>query len=1333
MSEDTNNLNLEEQDNREENKSEPRKSERLVNKSQPSYRENRSYTRRTINTILESEFENNAEQEDNDQDSDHFNITEDNFNLNLEDTNLDTAIIDKTGNFISFNEEFNNVTDELSTLSLSEDTENKNKVIKIKEETENNKGSRNNSPENKNNIVSGLVKISQKYLSTLFTQDDSKETKKSPGKIIRIDTISEEIQNKKISEEKIREETKIISGETKIKEKISEEIKNNEKISEIIRNKEKISGETKREQNQRNRMEAKAKEYVSKTNETEKNRILDEISSDQFDEFMRHVIINTTDLNLKNKLENEYRKQKLTQRFALLGINSATRMDWSGFDERIPIWSGEQKFYKLADFIFNVENYVEQLKRRGYEITDEQIAYNIGNRLEPDKSASLHYSRYMRNKAKANQAPSWTTLKQFWQCVYDSPTEQLDLRSNLRRLKAGKNISAYNNEFMKVSSKIDDMTEIDLISSYLDGLDQNVATHIKLMNPKSLTEVMNQAKVRYEMSNEQPLSLNYSRPINNRNNQYQSSKFRPKSQYNQKQQFRDGRQQYQNKNYQSRQDTHHRPPPTYHQAARNNFNQNKYNQRNPRFSKPISRGCCYDCGDPGHHKAQCPRRNQKSLNMLDPIELEQDSNQNYNSNYEEKPEYHTMYTPLSNLSQATAPKTPKNQAPGPPKQIYSLVHLNPDKRDLMTVPITFDDNPAKNVSAVTAVVDTGCIITAASLSVAKRYRFQLEDTDIYTINANGGIEKADGIAKDVNIRLNDLVTTMDVLIVRNLPHDLLLGKDWTDTTDVFICTNRNTIRKGRRLVFSLNTLGVNGEIVGEEEENDDDIEGRLEEFMVAEDNLDDIGYAPDEVIPQTIPKTEIELDLNLTKLFEEEVVPLIMERGTPELGRYTGPDMIIEVTSEQPVRRKPFRRSQIEEDRVQEHVQKLIDQNVVEPSTSPHDALLFLTPKKTLDPFGFRCFRAILDYKPINKVIKPLGFPIPLIALILDMLAGYMIFSTLDLANGFFQCVLSPKSRPYTSFSTRYGHYQFTRCPQGIKTGPAWFSLCVDMAMRDCRGFALNYFDDIVIYSKTPDEHLQHIKKVMQCLKKWGFKIAPNKCKWMAREVEILGYVVTGTKVKISSNKIITIKNRAIPKNVKQVQQALGLFNFYRKFIPNFAEKSRCLYELIKKDVPFNFTEECVESYKYFINCITSEPALAMPVLGQPFIVYSDGSKFAIGGVLAQIINGVEHIIEYASRLLKNAELNYGISDIECLAVVFLIKKWHHFLYQNNFTLYTDHKSLEQLMNLRDFHGRLGRQALFIQEYMPFNIKYLPGPENSAADFASRPNKYVLLVETRSN
>jgi len=227
-----------------------------------------------------------------------------------------------------------------------------------------------------------------------------------------------------------------------------------------------------------------------------------------------------------------------------------------------------------------------------------------------------------------------------------------------------------------------------------------------------------------------------------------------------------------------------------------------------------------------------------------------------------------------------------------------------------------------------------------------------------------------------------------------------------------------------------------------------------------------------------------------------------------------------------------------------------------------------------------------------------------------------------------------------------------------------------------------------------------------------------------------LTWLVSGKKVSINPDKIVTIKNRPEPKNAKQVQQALGLFNFYRRFIDKFAEKSKPLYKLIQKDVKFEWTEECSAAYKYFVTCITSEPAMAQPQLGQPFIVYSDGSKFAVGGVLAQIINGVEHIIEYASRLLKGPELNYGIIDIECLAIVFLIRKWHHYFYGVNFTLYTDHKALSQLMTIKDYVGRLGRQALLLQEYT-FTIKYLPGEENSAADITSRPAKYALAVSQK--
>ena len=285
--------------------------------------------------------------------------------------------------------------------------------------------------------------------------------------------------------------------------------------------------------------------------------------------------------------------------------------------------------------------------------------------------------------------------------------------------------------------------------------------------------------------------------------------------------------------------------------------------------------------------------------------------------------------------------------------------------------------------------------------------------------------------------------------------------------------------------------------------------------------------------------------------------------------------------------------------------------------------------------------------------------------------------------------------------------------------------------MRKCRGFAINFYDDIVIYSQNIDDHFKHVRAVMLALKEFGFKISAEKSKWFAKEVSLLGYIVSGKIIRINPDKIATIRDRPQLVNIKQLQSALGCFNFYRRFINNFADKSRVLYRLLEKGVKFNWTGECSEAYKYFVLCITSEPAMAQPVMNKPFIVYSDGSKYPIGGVLCQEIDGVEHIIEYASRLLKNAELNYGISDIECLAVVFLVKKCHIYLYNTTFTLYTDHKAVLQLMFLKNYIGRLGRQALMLQEYT-FTIKYLPGPENTAADISSRLHQYALAV-TRSD
>ena len=143
-------------------------------------------------------------------------------------------------------------------------------------------------------------------------------------------------------------------------------------------------------------------------------------------------------------------------------------------------------------------------------------------------------------------------------------------------------------------------------------------------------------------------------------------------------------------------------------------------------------------------------------------------------------------------------------------------------------------------------------------------------------------------------------------------------------------------------------------------------------------------------------------------------------------------------------------------------------------------------------------------------------------------------------------------------------------------------------------------------------DHLKHINLTMEALKEFGFKFSSEKSIWIAEEEELLGYVVSGNTVKINPNKIATIKDRPEPKNAKQVQQALGLFNFYRRFIDNFAEKSKILYNLIQKGVVFDWNDKCKEAYKYFVECITSSPAMAQPIIGKTFIVYSDGSKYAI-------------------------------------------------------------------------------------------------------------------------
>ena len=261
--------------------------------------------------------------------------------------------------------------------------------------------------------------------------------------------------------------------------------------------------------------------------------------------------------------------------------------------------------------------------------------------------------------------------------------------------------------------------------------------------------------------------------------------------------------------------------------------------------------------------------------------------------------------------------------------------------------------------------------------------------------------------------------------------------------------------------------------------------------------------------------------------------------------------------------------------------------------------------------------------------------------------------------------------------------------------------------LRPCKKFCRKYLDDIYVFSRNVDEHIEHIKQVLELIINAGFKLNAKKCTWMASKINILGFLVSGSTIQMDSDRISAIKNRKEPTNQKQIQQYLGLTGYYRQFIKNYAEISKPLYELIKKDQKYVWEETQKQAYNKLKQSPLSEPVLAQAVLGEQFIVYSDASNYAIGGVLSQEINDKEHVIWYASRLLKRAELNYGISEKERLTIIFLIKKWRVFLYGTKFKVVTDHHALIHLMTIKDWTLRSNiRKDLHILTPMLFQDQF---------------------------
>ena len=415
-----------------------------------------------------------------------------------------------------------------------------------------------------------------------------------------------------------------------------------------------------------------------------------------------------------------------------------------------------------------------------------------------------------------------------------------------------------------------------------------------------------------------------------------------------------------------------------------------------------------------------------------------------------------------------------------------------------------------------------------------------------------------------------------------------------------------------------------------------------------------------------------------------------------------------------PIRQHARRTPIYQKAEVQRQLDEMLEQGVVQPSHSPWASPVVLVKKKD------GSLRFCIDYRRLNQVTKKDAYPLPRIDDSLDALAGSCWFSTLDLASGYWQTEVHPDDREKTAFTTGTGLYEFNVLPFGLCNAPSTFERLMEVVLRGLQwNVCLIYLDDVIIYSKGFDEHLDRLSRVLHALKGAGLKLKPKKCILARPEVTYLGHIVSSTGIATDPTKTQRVREWPTPCNLTDVRSFLGICSYYRKFIVNFAHIAEPLHRLTKKNVKFIWTDECSQAFEALKHKLTTSPVLAYPNFDLPFVLDTYASDRGIGAVLSQVQDGKEQVIAYASRTLSKAERRYSVTRRELLAVVSFVRHFKHYLYGRRFLLRTDHGSLRWLFSFKEPEGQVARW-LDILNTFDFEIQHRPGTKHCNADALSR-------------
>ena len=418
----------------------------------------------------------------------------------------------------------------------------------------------------------------------------------------------------------------------------------------------------------------------------------------------------------------------------------------------------------------------------------------------------------------------------------------------------------------------------------------------------------------------------------------------------------------------------------------------------------------------------------------------------------------------------------------------------------------------------------------------------------------------------------------------------------------------------------------------------------------------------------------------------------------------------------EPVFGPVYRLSYLEADELKRQLEDLEEKGYIQPSKSPFGAPVLLVKKQD------GSLRLCVDYRALNRVTKKNRYPMPFITDLTDRLHGARYFSKIDLRSGYWQVKVAEEDVHKTAFRTRYGHYEFNVMPFGLTNAPATFMRMMNDVLRplldEC---VVVYLDDILIYSKTLEEHKVHVSKVLQLLRENQLYAKLSKCSFAQSQVDYLGYRIDTDGLHAEERKLSAVKEWPEPADKHQLMQFLGLANYYRKFVQNFSTIAAPLTALLKKVADWDWTEQCRQAFESLKLALTIAPVLVIPDPRRDFELTTDAGNVGIGAVLSQAGKPVM----YFSRKLRTAEMNYRTHDKEALAIVEAVKQWRVYLLGREVKVFTDHNSLQYHKTQPNLNSR---QRRWLEDMADFSldIRYKPGKENRVADALSRRPDFSL-------